>query len=139
MYCITKKSDAGTKLTLVQTTLNLLPNSHQLHAGPEIRPTDLRHAESPAATIHVPTILPHGLEALLEKVDGFAHLDLVDWCIVVVAPEVLHGFDLCADLFERGRVGAICSGFGGGFLLLAVEGERWVVRLVFVLVVGRGG
>ena len=44
---------------------------------------------------------------MFEKIDRLAHLDLVNWGIVVVPPEVLDGLDLGTKLLERGSIGSI--------------------------------
>lgn len=87
-------------LTLIQSSLELLANGHQLHAGPEVRPDVLAYAEGPTPAEDVAPVLPYGLEALLEQVEGLAHLDLVDGGVVGIAPEVLDGLDLGAELLE---------------------------------------
>jgi hypothetical protein len=74
--------------------LQLLANRHQLHSCPEVWTIGLRHPEGPAPTIYVSSVFPHWLETLLEQVDRLAHLDLVNWSVIVVSPEVLDGFDL---------------------------------------------
>lgn len=87
-------------LTLVQSGLELLANGHQLHSGPEVWPDILAHAEGPTSAEDVAPVLPYGLEALLEQVEGLAHLYLVDGGVVGIAPEVLDGLDLGAELLE---------------------------------------
>lgn len=87
-------------LTLFQSGLKLLANGHQLDAGPEVRPDILAYAEGPTSPENVAPILPYGLKALLEQVEGLAHLDLVDGGIVGIAPEVLDRLDLGAELLE---------------------------------------
>lgn len=84
------------KLTFLEHTLQLLPNSQHLYAGPEIRAVGLGNSKSPAASVDVAPVFPDGLEAGLEEVYGLAHLDLVDGGVVGVAPEVLHRLDLRA-------------------------------------------
>lgn len=87
-------------LTLLQSGLELLANGHQLHAGPEVRPDVLAHAEGPTSAEDVAPVLPYGLEALLEQVEGLAHLDLVDGCVVGISPKVLDRLDLGTELLE---------------------------------------
>lgn len=84
--------------TLVQRLLELLADGQQLHAGPHVGPDGLGHAKGPRAAVDVAAVLPHGAEALLEEVDTLAHLDVLDRCVVGVAPKVLHRRDGRADL-----------------------------------------
>ena len=86
--------------TLFEHALQLLADSQQLHAGPDVRPIALGHAEGPAAAEHVAAVLPDGLEAGLEQVDALAHLDLVDGGVVVIPPEILNALDLRAQLLQ---------------------------------------
>ena len=79
----------GRLLTLVEHALQLLPDGQQLDPRPDIRANALGHAEGPAPSVDVTPVLPDGLEALLEQVEGLAHLDLIHGGIVVVPPEVL--------------------------------------------------
>lgn len=87
-------------LTLINGALQLFTNSQHLNTGPKVRANSLGHAESPATTIDVTSVLPDGLEAFLEEVNRFAHLDLVNGCVVVASPEVLNRSDLGSDLLE---------------------------------------
>lgn len=109
-------------LTLIQCTLQLLADSHELNPGPEVRADALVHTERPAASVDVPAVLPDGLEARLEEVDGLAHLDLVDGGVVIVPPEVLDRFDLCAQLLQ---LCVVCAIFVLllVFLLSVVQGQ----------------
>lgn len=102
--------------TIVNDALQLLANGQQLDASPKVRADGLWHAECPAAAVDVAAVLPDGLEAGLEEVDGLAHLDVLDGGVVVVAPKVLDRLDLRANLFELGRVLGLASGFGLLFL-----------------------
>jgi len=86
------------KRTGIKASLQFLSDRHQLNSRPKIRPIDLWYSESPTAAIYVPPVLPHWLKPLLEQVNRFSHLDLIDWCIVVVAPEVLNRFNLGTKL-----------------------------------------
>lgn len=106
--------------TLIQRSLQLLPNSHKLYPGPEVWADILAYAECPAAAQEVAPVLPYGLEALLEQVDGLAHLDLVDGSVIVVAPEVLYRLDQDVELLE-GRL-VILAIVGLLFFLLPVGG-----------------
>lgn len=105
-------------LTLIQSSLQNLAYSQQLDPRPHIRPLALGHAERPAPAVEVPPVLPHGPEPGLEEVDALAHLDLVDGSVILVTPEVLHGFDLSAELFE---VGIVFLAFGGLVLVLPID------------------
>ena len=87
-------------ITFFQSSLQLLANGHELHTGPEVWADVLAHAERPAAAQDVAPVLPYGPEARLEQVEGLAHLDLVDRGVVIIAPEVLDGLDLGAELLE---------------------------------------
>lgn len=87
-------------LTVVESTLQLLPNGHQLYSRPKVRSNVFAHAERPAAAQDVSSVFPHGLEALLEEVDRLAHFDLVDRSVVVVPPKILYRLDLCIELLE---------------------------------------
>ena len=87
-------------LTAVERTLKLLADGQQLDPGPHVRTYGLGHAEGPTPAADIPAVLPHGSEALLKEVNGLSHADLVYRCVVVVTPEVLHGLDLGAELFE---------------------------------------
>jgi hypothetical protein len=106
-------------LTNIETTLQFLPNRHQLHSRPEIWAIDLGHPEGPAATIYISSVFPHWLETLFEQINGFAHLNLVNWSIIVVSPEVLYRLDLRAELLEGGSIGPI--GRLGLILLLSSQ------------------
>lgn len=87
-------------LTLLQSSLELLANGHQLHASPEVRPDVLAHTEGPTSAEDIAPVLPYGLEALLEQVEGLAHLDLVDGGVVGISPKVLDRLDLGTELLE---------------------------------------
>lgn len=84
---------------------------------PDIRTGRLGYTERPASTVDIATVLPDRTEALLEEIDGFAHLDLFDGGVVVVAPEILDGFDLGAELFEAR---SILLAFGGFLLFVGL-------------------
>jgi hypothetical protein len=119
--------------TKIEATLQLLPNSHQLHSSPEIWPIRFWHTECPTSTIYVSSILPHWLKALFEKVYRFAHLDVLNRCIIVVPPEVLDGLDLRPELLEGGRIRAIC-----GFRLLLLLSRRMLDSVPFTSHVLKG-
>lgn len=87
-------------LTFSECTLQLFSNSQELCSCPKVGSDVLAHAERPAAAQNVPPVFPYGAEALLEQVDGLAHLDLVDRGVVVVAPEILNGLDQGVKLLE---------------------------------------
>lgn len=74
---------------------------------PNVGADYFRHSKRPAAAVDVAPVLPHREEARLEQVYRLAHLDLLDGCVVIVAPKVLNGFDLGPELFELGIVFAI--------------------------------
>lgn len=103
------------RLTLLQNTLQLLADSKELHAGPEISPVGLGDAESPAAAEDVAAVFPDGLESDFEQVDGLAHLDVLDGHVVVVAPEILHALDRGPQLLQVRVVGGATI---GGLVLL---------------------
>jgi hypothetical protein len=90
--------------TKVKAALQLLSNSHQLHSSPEVWSIGFWHTECPTSTIYISSVLPHGLKALFEEVDGFSHLDILNRGIVIIPPEILHRFDLRAELLKSGRV-----------------------------------
>ena len=95
--------------TFSQGALELLADRQELYPGPEVRACALGNPERPAPAADVPPVLPDGLEAFLEQVDRLAHLDLVDGCVVVVSPEVLHRLDLAAELLELSLVLVVVS------------------------------
>lgn len=103
------------KLTLLKHILQLLSDSKDLHASPEISPVGLGNAESPATAENVAAILPDGLEPGLEQVDGLAHLDVLDGHVVVVAPEILDALDRGPELLQVRVVATI-----GGLALLVL-------------------
>jgi hypothetical protein len=95
-------------LTCIQATLQLLSNSHDLDSSPEIRTIRLLYPESPATTVDVASVLPDGFETLLKQVYRFSHFDLINRCVVVITPEVLHAFDLVSYCLQYDFVCAIC-------------------------------
>ena len=106
------------RLTFVYHALQFLADSQQLYPRPEIRTDAFRYPECPAAAVDVAPVLPDGLEARFEEIDGLAHLDLLDWGVVVVPPKVLDRLDLGSELLELGLVAAIV----GLLLLLRLPG-----------------
>lgn len=117
--------------TLIQSSLQLLSNSHELHSSPEIRTDILAYAKCPAAAQQVSPVFPYGLEAFLEQVDGLAHLDLVDGGVVVVAPEILDRLDEDVELLERSLV--VLAIVRLLLLLLTVDGEYLISMIVISL------
>lgn len=99
-------------IIVVQHTLQLLADGQQLHPGPEVRSVNLSHAKGPTSAVDVAAILPDWAEALLEEVDRLAHFDLVNGCVVVVAPEVLNRLYLRTKLLELGDVWFAISWLG---------------------------
>lgn len=106
--------------TVVKDTLEGFADGQELDTVPDIRANALWDAEGPAAAKDVTAVLPDGAETGLEEVDGLAHLDVVDGGVIVVAPEVLDGLDLFAQLIELGgvRLGVVAL---SRFLDMAVE------------------
>ena len=92
------KRIVGQKRTSIKASLQFLSDRHQLNSRPEIWSINLWYSESPTSAIYVPPVLPYWLEPLLEQVNRFSHFDLVNRCIIVVAPEVLNRFNLGTKL-----------------------------------------
>lgn len=103
------------KLTLFEHILQLLSNSKELHASPEISPVGLRDAEGPATAENIAAVFPDRLESGLEQIDGLAHLDVLDGHVIVVAPEILDAFDRGPKLLQVRVVATI-----GGLALLVL-------------------
>jgi hypothetical protein len=99
--------------------LKFLSNGHQLNSRPEVRAIDFWNSKRPTSSVDVSSIFPYGLKTLLEQVDRFAHLDLIDRSVVVVPPEILNGFNLRTNLLESCSVGSIC-----GFLLILLLSSK---------------
>lgn len=95
---------------------------------PDIRSHGLVHAKSPAPAVDIAAVLPDRSKPLLEEVDGLSHLDLLDGGVVIVAPEVLHRLDLCAELLEVWGVGLGTRGLGW-FLVPGLPGDLTPLEL----------
>jgi hypothetical protein len=85
-------------------------------------------AEGPAAAVDVAAVLPDGLEAGFEEVEGLAHLHLLDGGVVGVAPEVLDGLDLVAELLEIGRVGLAVALRVVGLVSIVPSWYEWLAN-----------
>ena len=108
------KEEKG-RLTRLDDINKLLTHSQHKDLLPEIKRLRFRHAERPGSTFNVTRVLPHGLDAALEKVHRVLQLEGVKGEGIEDLPERFGGYDV---FLQEGEAAFVVLGLG---VLVVIE------------------